>query len=96
MATKARRCRRWWRHWGIASARIYAAFGSKEQLFREAVALYEASDGGFADRALREQAVRPAIERMLHDAVLTYTKRGRAQGCLVVSAAPVPHRRTRR
>lgn len=72
---------------GIASARIYAAFGSKEQLFREAVALYEASDGGFADRALREQAVRPAIERMLHDAVLTYTKRGRAQGCLVVSAA---------
>lgn len=72
---------------GIASARIYAAFGSKEQLFREAVALYEAGDGGFADRALREQAVRPAIERMLHDAVLTYTKRGRAQGCLVVSAA---------
>ncbi|MCG6395766.1 TetR/AcrR family transcriptional regulator, partial [Vibrio alginolyticus] len=25
---------------GIASARIYAAFGSKENLFREAIALY--------------------------------------------------------
>ncbi len=31
---------------GIASARIYAAFGSKEQLFREAVALYEEGEGG--------------------------------------------------
>ncbi|MFS4517744.1 TetR/AcrR family transcriptional regulator, partial [Delftia tsuruhatensis] len=33
---------------GIASARIYAAFGSKQDLFREAVQHYEAGDGGFA------------------------------------------------
>jgi AcrR family transcriptional regulator len=36
---------------GIASARIYAAFGSKEQLFREAVALYE--EGEAASRRAR-------------------------------------------
>lgn len=32
---------------GIASARIYKAFGSKEQLFREAIASYETEEGGF-------------------------------------------------
>jgi AcrR family transcriptional regulator len=73
---------------GIASARIYAAFGSKEELFRETVALYEAEEGGFADRALdQEPTAWRAIERMLRDAVDTYTKRGRPKGCMVVSAA---------
>ncbi|TCW83984.1 TetR family transcriptional regulator [Burkholderia sp. SRS-46] len=73
---------------GIASARIYAAFGSKEALFHEAVALYEKGDGGFADRALAEEAgIRAAIERMLRDAVAAYTKRGQPHGCMVVSAA---------
>ncbi|MFL6603366.1 MAG: TetR/AcrR family transcriptional regulator [Steroidobacteraceae bacterium] len=73
---------------GIASARIYAAFGSKEELFREAISLYETHEGGFADRAFEEEpTTRRAIERMLRDAVETYTRRGRPQGCMVVSAA---------
>ncbi|QND83008.1 AcrR family transcriptional regulator [Chromobacterium vaccinii] len=73
---------------GIASARIYAAFGSKEALFREAVALYESGQGGFAERAmLQEKTVRAAIERMFVDAIETYTQTGQPQGCLVVSAA---------
>ena len=51
---------------GVASARIYAAFGSKEALFRATVAHYEAHDGGFAERALREEpTARRAIERVL-------------------------------
>ena len=73
---------------GIASARIYAAFGSKEALFQEAVSLYEQGEGGFADRALGEETdVRAAVERMLRDAVAAYTKRGQPHGCMVVSAA---------
>jgi AcrR family transcriptional regulator len=73
---------------GIASARLYAAFGSKDDLFREAVALYEAEDGGFASRALKEEpTARAAIERILREAVETYTRRGRPQGCMVVMAA---------
>ena len=36
---------------GLASARLYAAFGSKQDLFREAVARYEAGDGAFVWRA---------------------------------------------
>jgi AcrR family transcriptional regulator len=73
---------------GIASARIYAAFGSKEALFREAIALYEADEGGFAERALTQQTpARVAIEAMLRAAVLAYTRAGAPGGCMVVSAA---------
>jgi AcrR family transcriptional regulator len=73
---------------GLASARIYAAFGSKEALFREAVALYVAQEGGFAAHALEEEpTARQAIERMLREAVEIYTRREKPKGCMVVSAA---------
>lgn len=73
---------------GIASARIYAAFGSKEALFREAIELYESHEGGFADRALAEEpSVRAAIARLLEEAVQLYTRPGQPLGCMVVSSA---------
>jgi AcrR family transcriptional regulator len=73
---------------GLAPARLYAAFGSKEDLFREAVALYEAKEGGFVARALVEEpSARKAVARMLNDAIELYTRPGRPRGCLVVSAA---------
>jgi AcrR family transcriptional regulator len=73
---------------GLASARIYAAFGSKEELFREAIALYEAKEGGFASRALAEEPTAlHAIERMFRDAIDLYTRPDRPHGCMVVSAA---------
>ncbi|UMZ09533.1 TetR/AcrR family transcriptional regulator [Pseudomonas sp. MPFS] len=73
---------------GIASARIYAAFGSKEALFREAIELYESHEGGFADRALAEEpSARAAIARLLNEAVQLYTRPGQPLGCMVVSSA---------
>ncbi|WP_413507755.1 TetR/AcrR family transcriptional regulator [Serratia proteamaculans] len=73
---------------GIASARIYKAFGSKELLFREAVASYESHEGGFADRAFSEESsVRVAIKRLLNDAVMLYSRADLPQGCMVVSSA---------
>ncbi len=73
---------------GLASARIYAAFGSKEDLFREAVALYEAREGGFVERALAEEPTAlAAAARIFTDAIDTYTRPGKAWGCMVVSAA---------
>jgi AcrR family transcriptional regulator len=73
---------------GLASARIYAAFGSKQQLFKEAIAHYEMREGGFASRALvEEMTVQQAIERMLREAVELYTRPGKQLGCMVVSAA---------
>jgi AcrR family transcriptional regulator len=72
---------------GIASARIYAAFGSKQQLFEQAVALYEADEGGFANRALALPDIRQALARMFENAITTYTRADAPKGCLVVSAA---------
>src|SRR5882757_8028961 len=73
---------------GLASARIYAAFGSKESLFREAIELYESQEGGFADRALAEEpTVLRGIERMFREGVELYTRRDGPRGCMVVSAA---------
>lgn len=73
---------------GIASARIYKAFGSKELLFREAIASYENHEGGFADRAFSEENdVRVAIKRLLDDAVALYSRIDLPQGCMVVSSA---------
>ncbi len=73
---------------GLASARIYAAFGSKEELFREAVQLYESHDGGFPDRALLEEPTAyRAIERMLREGIELYTRKRGRLGCMVVSAA---------
>ena len=73
---------------GLASARIYAAFGSKEALFREAIELYESQEGSFADRALAEEptAIR-AIERILREGIELYTRKQGPRGCMVVSAA---------
>lgn len=73
---------------GLASARIYAAFGSKEALFREAIALYDEGEGGFATRALAEEpTVRGVMERILIEAIETYTRPGHPRGCMVVAAA---------
>jgi len=73
---------------GLASARIYAAFGSKEELFREAIKLYESQDGGFADRALAEEpTVARALERLLCEAIELYTRKQGPRGCMVVSSA---------
>jgi AcrR family transcriptional regulator len=72
----------------LASSRIYAAFGSKEDLFREAVELYRASEGGAPMRALTAApTAREAIEAMLRAAVVTYTQPGRPRGCMVVTSA---------
>lgn len=69
---------------GIASARIYAAFGSKEALFRETIALYLSEEGAFANKAMQEPNTRLAIEQLLTQAVETYTQIDQPHGCMVV------------
>lgn len=73
---------------GIASPSLYAAFGSKEALFREAVELYGTLEGGASARALAAQpTARAAVEAMLRDNASGYTAPGRPTGCMVVLAA---------
>ncbi|KQW77957.1 TetR family transcriptional regulator [Devosia sp. Root413D1] len=74
---------------GIASASIYASFGSKEELFREAVALNAATQGQPPRIALREQpTAREAIHAMLRAVADTITIPNSPRGCMLVLAAP--------
>ena len=71
---------------GINSPSLYAAFGCKEQLFREAVALYAKSSA--TSRALSEApTARDMVERMLRDNVAGYANPGNPPGCMVVLSA---------
>jgi len=73
---------------GLASARIYAAFGSKEDLFREAILDYEAHEGSFATHALKEESsVLASIDRILEQAIALYTQPDGPRGCMVVASA---------
>jgi AcrR family transcriptional regulator len=74
---------------GIASASIYVSFGSKEALFREAVALNAATQGQPPRVALREQPTAyEAIHAMLRAVADTITIPGSPRGCMLVLAAP--------
>ncbi len=71
---------------GINSPSLYAAFGCKEQLFREAVALYAKHSA--TSRALSEApTARDMVERMLRDNVAGYANPGNPPGCMVVLSA---------
>jgi AcrR family transcriptional regulator len=74
---------------GIASASIYAAFGSKQELFRATMGLYAATRGVPPRRALREQpTARGAIEAMLGATADEITRPDDPHYCMLILAAP--------
>ena len=78
---------------GINSPSLYAAFGSKEQLFREAVDLYLATEDKKTRSSLAEQrTARGAVEAMLQRSIANLTDPAGCRGCLLVlgdsNAAP--------
>ena len=74
---------------GINSPSLYGAFGSKEGLFREAVALYRDTTGGSSRRALQDGATaRDGVQAMLMAAAERFTAPGTPPGCMIVLGAP--------
>ncbi|OZI24444.1 TetR/AcrR family transcriptional regulator [Bordetella genomosp. 7] len=74
---------------GIGAPSLYGTFGSKEELFRQALDRYKAHEGGATASALLAGAtVRAGIENMLLAAVASGTQPGRPRGCMVVLSAP--------
>jgi AcrR family transcriptional regulator len=73
---------------GIGAPSFYAAFGSKEALFREAVELYSRTLGAPMMKVLAEEpAVRDALANLLHSAVEAFCKPGAPRGCMLVLGA---------
>jgi AcrR family transcriptional regulator len=73
---------------GLSPPSLYAAFGSKEDLFKEAVALHMSEARARVTRVLEDAPdTRAAIEGMLRAAVLATTEPGEPRGCLLVQGA---------
>jgi AcrR family transcriptional regulator len=72
-------------HGRITAPSSYAAFGSKEELFREAVELYKKTQGARIVKALLEgHATRASFEAMLRAAADNVCGQCNPRGCLMV------------
>jgi AcrR family transcriptional regulator len=73
---------------GVTPPSLYTVFGSKEQLYREALDRYGATYGSFAQRALAEEpSARRAVERILREAIEVYAEGPAPAGCMLASGA---------
>ena len=74
---------------GIRSGSLYAAFGDKAALFREALAAYgETPYGMLVGRAFEEESTAfGAFARMLRDAAHSFPDPSHPAGCMVICAA---------
>ncbi|REE95031.1 TetR/AcrR family transcriptional regulator [Thermomonospora umbrina] len=74
---------------GIASASIYACFGSKADLFRQVMERYGTTYGGPPRRALTEHpTARAAIDAMLRATIEQITRPDAPHYCMLILAAP--------
>ncbi|WP_246658548.1 TetR/AcrR family transcriptional regulator [Mesorhizobium sp. GR13] len=71
---------------GITPQSLYAAFTSKADLYREALAWYQTHIGATTARALEENDVGMALARVLHESAHEFTRPGRPHGCMVSTA----------
>lgn len=72
---------------GISPSSLYAAFGDKKTLFREAVMGYAQRYTTLHIEAVAEPTAREAVERLLRTTADEFTDADRPTGCLTVSAA---------
>lgn len=71
---------------GITRPSLYAAFGNKEALFRQALDLYERDKQTYIGEAMKEPTARAVAQYLLHGAVDTATG-GECRGCMGVIAS---------
>jgi AcrR family transcriptional regulator len=71
---------------GIAPPSLYAAFGSKAELYREVLALYASRPNAGAIRAfLCDGPIRDKVHALLHDSVRAVTDPDYPAGCMVTA-----------
>jgi AcrR family transcriptional regulator len=72
---------------GINPPSLYAAFGNKESLFREALDRYEAQRDEIMAEAFAAPTVREAMTRLLEGTADRLSDKSKPKGCLYVSGA---------
>jgi AcrR family transcriptional regulator len=72
---------------GINRPSLYAAFGSKEELFRKALDRYAEGPAAYVREALNEPTARAAAERLLSGALDLLAGGRNPRGCLLVQGA---------
>lgn len=76
---------------GLNPPSLYAAFGSKEELFKEAADLYAEVEGrSIWDRIDAAPTARDAMEQLLVASAEAYTSGPQSRGCMIVLAALEP------
>ncbi|CAD6558075.1 HTH-type transcriptional repressor ComR [Paraburkholderia sabiae] len=69
---------------GVNSPSIYAAFGNKESLYREAIELYVRAEGGAALRKFESGVtLRESLETMFETSIDLFTGGQRSRGCMI-------------
>ena len=72
---------------GINRPSLYATFGNKESLFRQAVDHYEAGPAAYVREALEEATARAVVTRLMEGAADLTTDPRYPRGCLSVQGA---------
>lgn len=72
---------------GISRPSLYAAFGSKEELFRQAVERYLEGPAAHAREALQAPTARAVVERLLSGTIDLLSDLSKPAGCLLVQGA---------
>lgn len=72
---------------GIARPSLYAAFGSKAELFRRAIERYDRIHLAFARAALEQPTARQVVERLLYGSAEAQTSAPSPAGCLAIQGA---------
>jgi AcrR family transcriptional regulator len=71
---------------GVAPPSLYAAFGSKAELFRKVLELYLQRPASTALRAFTQDGpIRPAVETMLRNSVRAVTDPNYPPGCMIAA-----------
>jgi AcrR family transcriptional regulator len=75
---------------GIAAPSLYAAFGGKADLYREAMDRYIAQSGGRVWAQLEQPTARASVEAVLREAARGMTAPGQPAGCMVSLSGAQP------
>jgi AcrR family transcriptional regulator len=72
---------------GINKPSLYAAFGNKEELFKQALTQYIEGPAAFVKEAIQAPTARKVAEKFLVDAAKFLTDQHHPKGCMIVQGA---------